>query len=96
MGQSRAHAQGASHLSQWAAGPWTAAQSTCQIPPPTTWTSACPSVDKRATPAKSPRVKWFSVCAELYVLAHEGMGSGVKSFTMLLLFLLQKHLWSTL
>lgn len=55
-GQSRAPAQAASPLSQLAAGPWTAVLSTFQTPPPTTWMSACPSVDKRATPAKSLKV----------------------------------------
>lgn len=56
MGQSRAPAQEASHLSQWAVGPWTAGPSTSQILPPIRWTSACPSVDKRATPAISLKV----------------------------------------
>lgn len=55
-GQNRAPAQEASRLSQWAAGPWTVVQSTCQIPPHTTWISACLSVDKRETRAKLLKV----------------------------------------
>lgn len=62
MERSRAPAQEASRLSQWAAGPWTAVQSTCQIPPPTTWISVCPSADKRGTPDKSLKV---SACSHL-------------------------------
>lgn len=54
--QSRVPAQGASRLCRSAAGPWTAVQSTCQTPCPTAWMSACPSVDKRATPDKSLKV----------------------------------------
>lgn len=54
--QSRLPAQEASRLSQWAVEPWTVEQSICLIPPPITWMSACLSVDKKATPVKSPKV----------------------------------------
>lgn len=73
MQQSRPPFQEASRLSQWAVEPWTVEQSTCLIPPPTTWRSACPSVDKRVTPVKSPKVNISDYVVICNILVNEGI-----------------------
>lgn len=89
-GQSRAPVQEASRLSQWAVGQWTVAPSICQITPPTTWTSACPFADEKATPARSRKVS----VVKLLLMPAECLPLKLKYF--LHSSLLQKSLWSTL